>query len=134
MFWVIAVVALIWNVIGVLMYLSGAFMSEDDLKMLPSDQQMLINETPSWVTAAFAIAVWFGLLGAIALLIRRKLAYPLFLISFVGIVAQYAYTFFMSKYMEVNGTGGLFLPIAVIVLGIVFIWYSKKAGGEGLLK
>ena len=91
LFWVIAIVALVWNIFGVLAYLGQAFMTEETLKMLPTAEQELYAATPSWVTAAFAIAVWFGLLGAIALLIKKRFAYPLFLLSLLGVIGQQVY-------------------------------------------
>ncbi|MDC7998282.1 hypothetical protein [Gilvibacter sediminis] len=134
LFWVIAIVALIWNIFGVLAYLGQAFMTEDALKMLPTTEQELYAATPSWATAAFAIAVWFGLLGAIALLIRKRFAYPLFLLSLLGVIGQQIYGFFLSNTFEVYGAQALIMPIIVLILSVVFVWYSKKATAEGILK
>ena len=134
LFWVIAIVALIWNIFGVLAYLGQAFMTEDTLKMLPTAEQELYAATPSWATAAFAIAVWFGLLGAIAMLIRKRFAYPLFLLSLLGVIGQQIYGFFLSNTLEVYGTQALIMPIIVLILSVVFVWYSKKATAEGILK
>lgn len=134
LFWVIAVVALIWNLLGVLAYVADAFMTDEVLKMLPTDQQELYAARPSWVTAAFAIAVWFGLLGAIALLIRKKLAYPLFLLSLIGLIGQQVYTFFMSDTVAVMGTQAIIMPILTLILAVVFVWYSKKSAAEGILR
>lgn len=134
LFWVIAIVALVWNIIGVLQYLGNAFMTEQELNMYTTAEQELITGTPSWATAAFAIAVWFGILGSVALLLKRKLAYALFLLSLLGIIGQSIYTFFLSNYVEIKGGEGLILPIMIIVLGVFFFWYSKKSIQEGILK
>ena len=45
--------------------------------------------TPPWMVAAYAIAVWVGLAGAALLLMRRKLAVPLLLVSLVAVVVQF---------------------------------------------
>ncbi|NQX78530.1 hypothetical protein [Gilvibacter sp.] len=134
LFWVIAVVAIMWNIIGVLQYLGYAFMTDQELNMYTTAEQELITGTPAWATAAFAIAVWFGILGSIALLLKRKFAYPLFLLSLLGIIGQSIHTFFLSDYLDVMGTEGLILPVLVIVLGVVFFLYAKKATAEGILK
>ena len=134
LFWVIAIVALVWNIFGVLAYLGQAFMTEETLKMLPTAEQELYAATPSWVTAAFAIAVWFGLLGAIALLIKKRFAYPLFLLSLLGVIGQQVYSYFLSDTLEVYGSQAIIMPVIVLILSIVFVWYSKKSIQEGILK
>ena len=134
LFWVIAIVALVWNIFGVLAYLGQAFMTEETLKMLPTAEQELYAATPSWVTAAFAIAVWFGLLGAIALLIKKRFAYPLFLLSLLGVIGQQVYSYFLSDTLEVYGNQAIIMPVIVLILSIVFVWYSKMSIQEGILK
>lgn len=134
LFWVIAIVALVWNIFGVLAYLGQALMTEETLKMLPTAEQELYAATPSWVTAAFAIAVWFGLLGAIALLIKKRFAYPLFLLSLLGVIGQQVYSYFLSDTLEVYGNQAIIMPVIVLILSIVFVWYSKKSIQEGILK
>lgn len=134
LFWVIAIVALVWNIFGVLAYLGQAFMTEETLKMLPTAEQELYAATPSWVTAAFAIAVWFGLLGAIALLIKKRFAYQLFLLSLLGVIGQQVYSYFLSDTLEVYGNQAIIMPVIVLILSVVFVWYSKKSIQEGILK
>ncbi|MGS0528226.1 hypothetical protein ACU8V7_26485 [Zobellia nedashkovskayae] len=72
-FWIITVLALLWNLMGVSAYLMDAFMSVEDLGKLPQDQRLLYESRPIWVTSAYAIAVWAGALGCIALLFRKKM-------------------------------------------------------------
>ncbi|MGB5205651.1 MAG: hypothetical protein WBN63_15820, partial [Eudoraea sp.] len=75
-FWIVSIVALLWNLMGVMAYLGQAYMTDEMKAGYTSDQLALMESTPAWVTAAFAIAVWGGLLGCIVLLLRRKLAKP----------------------------------------------------------
>jgi len=92
-FWVISALALIWNLMGVIVYLGQAFMTDDMKAMIPKDQLAIIENTPAWATAAFAIAVWFGLLGSILLLTRKKIAKTVFIISLLGVLGQLVYNF-----------------------------------------
>ena len=63
---------------GVVAYLGQAFLTDDMKAMIPEDQLAIIENTPAWATAAFALAVWFGLLGAILLLTKKKIAKTVF--------------------------------------------------------
>ena len=132
-FWIIGIVALLWNLMGVLAYIQQAYMTAEDLAALPADQQALYENVPAWVTAAFALAVFGGALGCILLLLRKKLATFVFIISFISILAQMTYNFFMSKAMEVYGPGGMIMPLMVVLIGGFLIWYSKKMERQGIL-
>ena len=60
-FWIISVIALIWNGLGVMAYLARAFATEEMIAALPEEQQAeYLVEYPAWYTAAFAIAVFAG--------------------------------------------------------------------------
>lgn len=135
LFWVIAVIALIWNVFGVLAYLGQAFMTEDLLAMLPTEEQELYANIPAWQTAAFAIGTWFGLLAAICLLIRRKWAYPLFLISLLGVLVSTVYNLFISGAPEVyDAFNAYVMPLLILALSVYFVMHSKKSIAKGWLK
>ena len=60
-FWIVSVLALIWNFMGVGQYLAQAFITDEAKALMTVDQLKLLEETPSWLTAIFALAVWTGL-------------------------------------------------------------------------
>jgi len=127
-YWVVSVLALLWNLKGVLAYLVQAFMTEQMKADYSPEQMALIESRPAWVTAAFAIAVWGGLLGCIALLIRKRWARPLLLISLLGIIAQTSYNLFATNAAEVFGqVQGLVMPLLVVVIAILLVLVAKIA-------
>ena len=132
-FWVISVIALIWNLIGVMNYVGQAYMTDEMLASLPEAQQDLYQNIPAWVTAAFAIAVFGGTLGSLLLLLKKKLASIIFSISMLAIIIQMAWVLFVSKTLEVNGAMGALLPVLVIIIGAFLVSYSKKATANGWL-
>ncbi len=126
-FWIVSVVALLWNGIGVKNYLDQAYNTEAHQAAYNTPElQEFINNTPSWVTAAFAIAVFGGFLGCIALLLRKTWARPVLLLSLIGIVVQMIYNLFISNAMEIMGTTAIVLPILVLLVGVFLVWLSKK--------
>ncbi|MDY0779534.1 hypothetical protein [Tenacibaculum sp. IB213877] len=133
-YWIISIVALIWNATGVNMYLQQAYKT-DSFKAMYNDEKALelINNTPTWAMGAFALAVFGGLLGSVLLLLRRKFAKPVFMISLLGIIVQLIYNLFISKAMEVYGPGAAIMPIMVLIIGIFLVWYSQKAEAKGWL-
>ncbi|MDC6388548.1 hypothetical protein PP182_07630 [Maribacter sp. PR1] len=125
-FWIVSILALLWNLTGAMAYVGQAYMSVEDLAALSEAERTLFETQPAWVTGAFAVAVWGGTLGCIFLLLRKKWAKPIFIISLIGIIAQMSYSFFMSNSFEVYGPGGLVMPIMVLIIGIALILFSNK--------
>ena len=128
LFWVISSMALVWNLMGVFNYLTQAFMTNEVLATLPKDQQLLYEDVPAWVTAAFATAVFSGTVGALLLLLKKKNASIFFILSFVGIIIQMTYGLLINENTDSYGPLGLLMPLMIIVVGAYLIWYSKKAG------
>lgn len=133
-FWIIAVLALLWNIMGVISYLTLQLLSGEAVSEAPEEAQAVIESLPTWVTSAYAIAVWFGLLGSILLLAKKKWAKNVFLISLAGIVIQDIYVFFISNTYADNGAGALVLPVAVLIIGIYLYSYSGKAITKGWIR
>ena len=127
LFYIISSMALVWNLMGVFNFLGQVLMSDEVLASLPKDQQLLYQDVPVWVTAAFAIAVFSGTLGAVFLLLKKKIASTFFILSFIGIVTQMSYGLLLDEKTDNYGPLGLLMPLMIITVGGYLIWYSKKA-------
>jgi len=131
-FWIISVSALIWNLIGVFVYLGQSFMNDEILKTLSQSEQNYFLSIPAWVTAAFATAVFAGFSGSICLLLRKKIAYLLYLISFLALIVQHLYNLFIQDFLSFSGTQ-LILPVFTTIIGASLLWYAKKMDEKGVL-
>lgn len=132
-FWIVAVIALVWNLMGVMAYIAQVTMSAEALQALPDNERALYESVPAWATAAFAIAVWGGALGSVLLLLRRKLATSILIVSFFGIIVQMVHSFGMANSIEVYGPGGMVMPVMILIFGAGLIWFSRKATANGWL-
>ncbi len=125
-FWIVSVLALLWNLMGVMNYLGSTFMKEAIKAEMTPEQVNLMESTPAWVTAAFAIAVWFGAAGCIGLLLRKKWAKSALGLSLIGILVQTGYGFFMTNATEVySQTEAIIIPLMVIVIAIFLIFFAR---------
>ncbi|ARV08511.1 hypothetical protein BTO05_02200 [Winogradskyella sp. PC-19] len=130
-FWIIGVLALIWNGLGVMAYLSKAFATEEMIAALPPEQQAeFLMEFPAWYTAAFAIAVFCGALGALCLLIRKKWAHILFVLSAIGAIVQHFYLF---KNVEMSGAQ-IVMPVLIIVVCVFLVYFARNSAAKGWIK
>lgn len=133
-FWIVGVLALLWNLMGVSAYLMDAFMKEDIMSALSDAQRSIFENQPAWITGAYAIAVFAGTLGCIALLMRKKWAKPVFWVSLVAVLARTVYYFFMTNATEVfDVVQGTIMPILVIIIAGLLIMLTKIASDRNWL-
>ena len=130
-FWIVSVLALLWNLMGVMAYITQVTMSPEALQALPENERALYEGMPTWATSAFAVAVWFSFFASLMLLGRKKIATLLFVIAYAGVLVQMVYSLFISKSIEVYGPVGAVMPVLVIVFGAALIWFSRKAAASG---
>jgi hypothetical protein len=130
-YYVIAGVFLVWNLIGLMFYYMQVTMTPEVMVAnFTPDQIDFMNSEPAWATAAYATAVNAGVIGAILLLLRKSLARPLFMLSFVAVLLQDLNAFILTDAIAVWGTSGLYLPALVIVICITEIWYSSSVANR----
>ena len=132
-FWVVSAVALLWNLSGVANYLMQAFATPEMLDTMTDHQREYMENTPAWVTACFAIAVWGGTLGSILLLLRKRLAHIVLIISLVAVIGQVGHSIFLSNAIEVYGPSGMVLPIIIVAIGVYLVFFAKKGKERGWL-
>ena len=132
-FLIIGIVALLWNVLGVMSYIMQVTMSPEALAQMSQAERALNESLPAWVTGAFAIAVFGSTLGCVGLLLKKAWAVPVFLVSLIAIVLQFAYWLFVAKSIEVYGMEAVFMPLLVTVIAIFLVWYSRDARNKGWL-
>lgn len=134
-FWLVSTLLLVWNAFGVFMYVAPRLASVDQLRQSYSEAQLqMMAATPAWVTAAFAIAVFSGLLGAIGLLMRKSWARTMFMVSLIAVIVQNVWTFFLSGYLASEGAAAAILPVVIIIVCIGSVWLAGRSIARGWLR
>ena len=133
-FWVIGVAALLWNALGMMMYYGA--MTATPLSLAanysPAEIQYMLS-IPAWANGAYGLAVTAGLLGSVALLMKKSFATILFGLSLAGILAQNAYGYFIGDALGTFGTSVLPISITVLLIAIGLLYYSMRLGKAGQL-
>ena len=130
-FYVIGGVFLVWNLIGFMFYLQHAMITPETAPE-GFDAAMLafLDATPTWATSAYAIAVNLGVLASVLLLLRKSVAFPLFVVSLLGALVLDFDSFVLRDVVAIWGGGAYVVPSAVIIIGIIEIWYSKSVANR----
>ena len=127
-YWLIAGLGLIWNLMGCMNYIVQT--NAEGVARMPEAYQALILSRPAWATAAFAIAVFGGAVGCILLLLRRRVAVYVLILSLIGTAVTLAqavgFEGFSSQVMM--STGMAFL------VSVVLWWTGRTADRAGWLR
>jgi len=130
-FWIVAVVALLWNALGIMAYLMRAYLTDEAIAALPQEQQVYLQNQPAWYMGVFALAVFGGTLGSLLLLLRKALAYWVFVVSLVCVVAQWSYDILMVDYSPAFESSGLAMAIMIPVFSVALVFISRTAKAKG---
>lgn len=129
-----AIVSLFWNAMGVWSFVTNWQMSKTGYAGLPDVQRALWSGMPVWTWIAFGLAVGCGTLAAIALLLRKRLAAPLFLISFLAILVQFSWPIFMTDAFSKMGAELVTFPTILVLFGALQWHLARRWAARGWLK
>ncbi|WP_116969009.1 hypothetical protein [Blastomonas sp. UPD001] len=125
-FWLLAIVLLGWNVIGLVALLFDPVLGLGDVSKLAPEQQALYAARPAIAFYGFVLATVAGTAGAIALLLRRNIALWLFIASAVGLVLQNAWLFADPSRLDASVLGFQALVAGSIALEIWLTLTARK--------
>lgn len=130
-YWAVALAAILFE--G-----SGAFLFGNSLMLdpstLPIDQRAVYDATPQWMTIAWAVAIGAGILGAVGLILRRRVAEPLLLLSLIAVAVQFSGLFLVRQLREITPEDHLLIPVIILILAYAFWQTAKLAKRRGWLK
>ena len=130
-YWAVAGAALLFEGAGAFLFASSLTL---DPATLPLDQRAIYDATPQWMTIAWAVAIGAGLVGAIGLLLRRRFAEPLLLLSVFAVAAQFAGLFLVKQLRELTPEDHLLVPVIILMLAYAFWQAAKIARVRGWLR
>lgn len=133
-FWIIAVLALLWNAVGAFDYLATQLQLESYMAGFSDEQLAYFNNFPKWAVACWAIAVWSAVFGALALLIRQRWAFHLFVISLIAMLITSFYNFVLSDGAEIMGAFGVIFSAVIVAIGIFLVFYARAMARRGVLR
>jgi len=132
--WIVGIVGTLWSAMGATDYVMTQTHNEAYMGGFTPEQLDFFYGLPTWTVAAWAIAVWGGVLGALMLLLRTGHAVNVLLASFAAMVVTSFQNFVLSNGLEVMG-GGFELAfsglIFLVALGLYL--YARAMAKKGIL-
>jgi uncharacterized membrane protein YkvI len=126
----VGIVFLLWNLMGIVAFVSQWSMSVSDIAALPQVQRDLWGSMPGW--AAYAIAVVVAVVGSIGLLMRKWWSPLAYAVSLIALLIQFSYPFLIAKGAQTD-IGMLAFPIFIVVMGVAQWQLSRHWQRKGWL-
>lgn len=117
----VGILAILWHAGGALDYLLTQIGFAPYTDQVPPEWLTYFDAMPMWVTAAWAIGVWVGLLGAVLLLMREHWAPLALAVAFFAVAAA---TLWLTVFA---------IPPMQIAVGMEFTWLMIAASVAALL-
>jgi len=127
---IVAGVALLWNFVGVYFYLVhvGAVAGPE----AGAAEQAFSDSLPGWITGLWAIGVFAGAAGCLGLLLAKRWAAPLLLVSFVALIIEQGWLVLATDMLDISPDGGV-LPAMIVIISGFLAWLGRSAQSKGWL-
>lgn len=131
--WVVGGLGILWNAVGAFDYVMTQTRNDAYMSSFTPEQLEYFYAFPSWVVASWAVAVWGGVLGTALLLLRKRIAAPILLISLAAMVVTSIHNFLLTNGLEVMGGGGAAFSALVFVVALGLWLYARAMTLRGVL-
>jgi hypothetical protein len=129
-YWIAAVVALLFMAVGCAGFVMDVM---TDPNTLDPAQRALFVARPTWMKAAYTVAVWSGLAGVLILLLRRRLAEPVLLVSLVATILTFLPYAVVPAVRAAVSTADVVAAVVVIILVALTYLFARDARQRGWL-
>jgi hypothetical protein len=89
---------------------------------------------PIWMTGVWTIGVWGAMLGSVLILLRNKLAFPVFAVSLAAFLVSLIYTYVLTDGGQIMGTAMAITSVVITALLLFFTWYSRVMAKRHVLR
>lgn len=135
--WIVGVLSLLWNCVGGYDYTMTRLRNAEYLSMVGNPDEILayIDAMPMYAQICWGLGVWGALLGSVLLLLRNRYAVHAFAASLVGAVISLGTQYFGPPMPAGMDSGfAKYMPLVIIALAAVQLWYALRVRKAGVLR
>ena len=130
--WIVGILSLLWNAGGGFDYSATQLQLESYMSNFTPEQLEYFYGFPVWMDAAWAIAVWSGVLGSLCLLFRKAWATWLFGAAVAGLAVSTAYNL-ISDGFRLMGEGAAVFTAIIWAIALFLLFYARAMEKKGVL-
>ncbi|MFK7891906.1 MAG: hypothetical protein AB8B63_13905 [Granulosicoccus sp.] len=98
------------------------------------DQIAHYQAMPGWMIVVWAVGVFGAFLASILLLMRRKLASSVFILSLAVFLVSLVYHYVLTDGGATLGQSMAIASAVITILLVFFIWYTRLMATKGVLR
>jgi len=125
-FWIISILALIWNMNGVISYTRIIFRSDEIFNGFSGPEKEYLAAIPVVISVIFGIYIFAGLSGSLLLLLKRKEAALILLAAFITQIIYQHYFLVIQKNIEIVSNNSTYPIVSVIVSFLLVVFASSN--------
>ena len=130
-----AVLLTLFGAAGLFAFYGDVTMNESRLAAMSEWDRNFYAARPGWFVWVYGAAVWAGFFGAVALLLRRRVARPLYIVSLVAVIVQFGFVFLATDLIAAKGVATVVpFPIVILAVTAAGLWLSTRGIRRGWLR
>lgn len=134
--WPVGILAILFNAIGVydfVMHMVQGTAYLASAGMTPA-QIAHYQDMPVWMTLAWALGVFGAFIASLLLLFRKRLAFPVFMLSLAAFLVNLVYTYGLTKGGAVMGPPMAITNAVIAGLLLLFTGYAGAMTARRVLR
>lgn len=134
--WAVGIFAVLFNSVGVFDFVMASAQGADYMTkagMSPEQAAHYLN-MPAWMTVVWATGVFGAFIASVMLLMRKKSASTVFVVSLAAFLLSLVYHYFLSDGAQFMGQQELIVNGVITVLLVLFIVYAQSMAKRGVLR
>lgn len=129
--WVIGVLTLMFNAMGIVSYLTTKLKMLDQMGLTP-EQVAFMYAYPAWVSAFWALGVWGAFAGSVLVLARSRWAFAAMVVAMIGLVGTT-----LGNYVILDVPPAMQAPaldVAIWAVTVFLLFYTRRMAQAGVLR
>lgn len=119
---------ILWGVAGCTAFFAHVFYGPSIDPNATDWDRAYFDALPGWFAWDYGLAVGAGLAGSLAMLLRSRLAWVLYVLSLIAVLVQFGYVFAATDLMAHKGAmATLPFPLFIVAMAVLQLWLASYA-------
>lgn len=134
--WAVGIFAVLFNLVGVFDYVMNQVQGASYLQSagMTPEQVAHYQGMPGWMMIVWAVGVFGAFAASILLLLRKKLASPVFIVSLAAFLLSVFYHYVLTNGGALMGKQMAIADVVIALLLVLFIVYANAMSKRGTLR
>jgi hypothetical protein len=131
-FWAVSVFAVLWTLMGLNDYYNSVTLNVKYLSQMDGMIEFM-QAMPVWAKGAWGLAIGSAFLASVLMLLRKKLAVPIYIIALLAMFVSFGYQFSASNGPDVPNWVHAFTAL-IWAIAFFLTWFSRAMLKRGILR